>query len=151
MRFLVILGVFILAAALAAAIWFRVVPMPAATWHVEPADVTPPQSPNHDLRLGPRAPVLAAPLAEVAARLDAVARGVGARIIAGDAGAGHVTYVVRSRIMGFPDAVSVRLVPVEGGTRAEMFSRSRYGYSDMGVNAARLDRWIAAIAAQTGP
>jgi uncharacterized protein (DUF1499 family) len=54
-----------------------------------------------------------------------------------------MTYVVRSRIMGFPDAVSIRLVPLADGTRVEVFSRSRYGYSDMGVNAARVARWIA--------
>jgi uncharacterized protein (DUF1499 family) len=27
----------------------------------------------------------------------------------------------------------------------EIFSRARFGYSDMGVNAARVDRWIAAL------
>lgn len=150
MRMVVILIGCGVLAVLAAAIWFRVVPMPAAVWHVEPADVTPPQSPNHDLRRGPGAPVFAAPLPDVAARLDRVARGEGAKIVAGDAAAGHVTYVVRSAIMGFPDAVSIRLRPEAGGTRAEIYSRSRYGYSDLGVNAARLDRWIAALQAPSG-
>lgn len=151
MRISLILSLSILAVAFAAALWFRMVPMPAEAWHVEPADVTPPASPNHDLRLGARAPVFDAPPDIIAMRLDAVATAERAGIIGGDAFTGHVTYVARSRIMGFPDAISVRLVPVPGGTRAEMFSRSRFGYSDMGVNAARLDRWIAAMRAQTGP
>lgn len=140
-----------LAAVLAAAVWFRVVPMPADTWHVEPADVTPPSRPNHDLRVGARAPVLEASPEVAAAMLADVAASEGAVIIAGDPASGHVTYVVRSAVMGFPDAISVRLVPVGDGTRIEMFSRARFGYSDMGVNTARMDRWIAAMRAQTGP
>lgn len=151
MRIFFILGLVGVAAVLAAALWFRMAPMPAEVWHVEPADVTPPASPNYDLRVGVRAPVFDAPLDIIAMRLDAVATAERADIIGGDAFTGHVTYVARSALMGYPDAVSVRLVPVQGGTRVEMFSRSRFGYSDMGVNTARLDRWIAAMRAQTGP
>lgn len=137
--------------ALAAAVWVRLAPMPADVWHVDPAGVTPPARPNYDLRLGARAPVFDAPPAVIAARLDAVASAERAKIIAGDPALGHVTYVARSRIMGFPDAVSVRLVPVAGGTRAEFFSRARFGHSDLGVNQARLDRWVDAIRTQTSP
>jgi uncharacterized protein (DUF1499 family) len=150
MRSIWILGLLGVAAVFAAAVWFRMAPMPAEAWHVEPADVTPPTSPNHDLRVGARAPVFDAPPEVIAVRLDAVATAERADIIGGDPMSGHVTYVARSALMGFPDAISVRLVPVPGGTRVEMFSRSRFGYSDMGVNAARLDRWIVAIRAQSG-
>jgi len=80
----------------------------------------------------------------VAARLDAVAVAEGAQAIAGSAAEGFVTYVVRSTLMGYPDAISVRLTAEGDATRLEIFSRSRFGYSDMGVNAARADRWIAA-------
>jgi uncharacterized protein (DUF1499 family) len=80
----------------------------------------------------------------VAARIDGIATEEGAQLIGGSPAEGHMTYVARSRIMGFPDAISIRLVPVGEGTRMEIFSRSRFGYSDMGVNAARVERWIAA-------
>ena len=148
---LLILSVGAVVVALAAAAWFRMTPMPADVWHVEPAGVTPPSRPNYDLRVGERAPVFDSPPEVFAARLDAVAANERADIIAGDPALGHVTYVARSPIMGVPDAISVRLVPVAGGTRAEFFSRARFGHSDLGVNHARLDRWIAAIRAQTGP
>lgn len=144
MRSLFLLTALALAALIGAAVFFRVVPMPAAAWHVEPGAVTPPASPNFALLTGTGAPVIAADLATVAARIDAQAQSEGARLIAGAPGTGHMTYVVRSRIMGFPDAVSIRLLPQAQATRVEIYSRSRFGYSDMGVNAARLARWVAA-------
>ena len=151
MRGFLILLVLAGSAVLAAALWFRLVPMPADTWHVEPAAVTPPSHLNHDLRVGARAPVFEASPEVAAAMLADVASAEGARIIAGDPASGHVTYVVRSAIMGFPDAISVRLVPDGHGTRMELYSRARFGQSDLGVNTARMDRWIAAMRAQTGP
>jgi uncharacterized protein (DUF1499 family) len=48
--------------------------------------------------------------------------------------------------LGFPDAMSIRLHAEGDMTRVEIFSRSRFGYSDMGVNAARVARWIDAAA-----
>lgn len=134
----------VLVAVIGAAVFFRTVSMPPEVWHVDPARVTPPASPNFELRTGPAAPVFDAEPAVMAARIDAIATAERAQMIAGDLAEGHMTYVARTRLMGFPDAVSVRLVPVEGGTRVEIYSRSRFGYSDMGVNAARVERWIAA-------
>ncbi|MEL6267324.1 MAG: DUF1499 domain-containing protein, partial [Pseudomonadota bacterium] len=61
-------------------------------------------------------------------------------VVAGSAAEGFVTYVQTSRIVGFPDYVSARTV--EGGIA--VWSRSRYGYSDLGVNRARVEDWLAA-------
>jgi len=47
-------------------------------------------------------------------------------------------------MFGWPDYISVRAVAVEGGAALAVWSRSRYGYSDMGVNRARVGRWLAA-------
>jgi uncharacterized protein (DUF1499 family) len=145
MRIILALVVVILVAVLGAAIYFRSVSMPAEVWHVDPAAVTPPQSPNFELRVGQDAPVFDMAADALAARIDAVATAEGARMIGGALAEGQMTYVARTRIMGYPDAVSIRLVPVGEGTRMEIFSRARFGYSDMGVNAARVDRWIAAL------
>lgn len=57
------------------------------------------------------------------------------------------TYVQRSATVGYPDYISVRAVPAEGGASLILFSRSVYGISDRGVNAARVKRWIAALEA----
>lgn len=144
MRTLFILAVILVAAVIGAAVYFRTVPMPAEVWHVDPGIVTPPDSPNFELLAGDGAPVFDATPDVVAARIDAIATADGADLIGGSLAEGEMTYVARSRIMGFPDAISIRLVPVDGGTRMDIFSRSRFGYSDMGVNAARVARWIEA-------
>ena len=144
MRILLILVVVTLAAILGAAVYFRTVAMPPEVWDVDPAGVTPPASPNYALLTGDAAPVFDMAPDVLALRIDAIATAEGAEMIAGDLAAGAMTYVARSRLMGYPDAISVRLVPLAQGTRMEIYSRSRFGYSDMGVNAARVARWIAA-------
>jgi hypothetical protein len=151
MRILIGLVVLLVLAAIAAGIYFRTVSMPPETWHVDPAAATPPDSPNYELRAGDRAPVFDVPADVMAARIDAIATSEGADLIGGSLGEGHMTYVARSRLMGYPDAISVRLTPVTQGTRVEIYSRSRFGYSDMGVNAARVARWIERARAMTGP
>lgn len=144
MRLLLLLLAALGLALLGAAVWFRLAPMPPQVWHVDPAGVTPPGTPNFELRAGDGAPRIPRDMATVAARLAAVAEDDGGRLIAGDLALGHATYVVRSRLMGFPDAVSIRLHPEGEATRVEIFSRSRFGHSDLGVNAARVARWIDA-------
>ncbi|MBF9036158.1 DUF1499 domain-containing protein [Rhodobacterales bacterium HKCCE2091] len=141
----------VVVAVVAVAIRVRTAPMDPARWHADPATAEPPATPNFALLRGSEAPVIAADVPAVAARLDGIARTEGAERLAGNAADGLVTYVVRSRIMGYPDAVSVRLSPVDGGTRVELFSRSRFGRSDLGVNAARVQRWTDALRDRTGP
>jgi len=52
-------------------------------------------------------------------------------------------FVQRSAIMRYPDTISVRFMPVDADhTTLAIYSRSHYGYSDMGVNKARIDLWL---------
>ena len=55
-------------------------------------------------------------------------------------------YVVRSRLMNYPDLVTVQVDP-DGPDRATfiIWSRSVYGYGDLGVNRARANSWIALL------
>ena len=131
-------------ATVALAVYVRQIPMPADRWHVDPAEVTPRASRSYHLLRGAEAPRLSGTPQEVASRLDRFARTERAVPIAGDPDSGHVTYVVRSRLFGFPDAVSVRFYPEGDLTRVEIFSRSGIGDYDWGVNAARVARWIDA-------
>lgn len=99
-----------------------------------------------------RLAVFAAPPDKV---LDAVARVALAEDRTEQVGAGESPlrrdFVQRSALMGYPDLISAQAAPLPPGadgaprTGLAIFSRSVYGYSDMGVNAARLDRWIAAL------
>jgi uncharacterized protein (DUF1499 family) len=56
------------------------------------------------------------------------------------------TYVHRSRLFGFPDYISVRVVELDdGGSAIAVWSRSRYGHSDLGVNRGRVEKLLAAL------
>lgn len=63
----------------------------------------------------------------------------------------QVTYVQRSRLLRFPDLITVRFVPVDD-THATLaiYSRSIYGQGDMGVNRARVEEWLAKLKARVG-
>ena len=129
-----------------AAVAFRVMPVDAARYHIRPALAVPLSTPNFVLMVGDEALVLPRNLADVAADVALKAASDGAVLLAGQPEDGFVTYVYRSRLMGFPDALSLTLDPTdEGGTRVQIFSRSRFGYSDLGVNAARVADWVAAL------
>lgn len=61
----------------------------------------------------------------------------------------RLVFVQRSRIFRFPDTVTVQIFPLSDGTSAlAMYSRSNYGRSDLGVNKARVRRWIGLIDAR---
>ena len=54
-------------------------------------------------------------------------------------------WVVRSRLMNFPDIVVAEVVARPGGAGLWLHSRSLLGWSDMGVNRARVGAWLAAL------
>lgn len=118
-----------------------------AVWHVDPAVAERTGQPN-DFLLAPdgataatpdRTLTLADPNAALGA-LDAVARAAPrTEVVAGSVADGFITYVQRSAVFGFPDYITVKAV--EGGL--VVWSRARFGYSDLGVNRTRIERWLA--------
>lgn len=61
------------------------------------------------------------------------------------------TYVQRSALLGFPDTITVQFLATgPGHSSLAVYSRSRYGYSDLGVNKARIDSWLRELAG-SGP
>lgn len=151
MRTILIIILLLVAAATAAlAVYARTYQMRPEVWHVDPGEGPEPTGGNVFVLRGESAPRLDGSPAEVAARLDRVARAEGARVMAGDPEAGFVTYVARSRLFGYPDAISIRLHEEGEATRVDILSRSAIGESDFGVNEARVRRWIAAAVADGG-
>jgi uncharacterized protein (DUF1499 family) len=60
----------------------------------------------------------------------------------------RLVLVQRSRVFRFPDTVTVQVFPLpDGGSTLAMYSRSNYGRSDLGVNKARVRRWLGLTAA----
>ena len=137
------------------AVAMRLLPDDPAIWHVDPLAAARTGAPN-DYLVAPAgaaaaepdrvSDTYAIPPAELMARLDAVALAEPRTDrIAGGPGELSATYVQRSRLFGFPDYVSVRAVEAPGGSTLAVWSRSRFGHSDLGVNRARVVRWLAAL------
>jgi len=58
-------------------------------------------------------------------------------------------YVQRSAIFRYPDFVSVKFLPLgENQSTLAIYSRSKYGYSDLGVNKKRIDSWLDLLEAE---
>ena len=79
------------------------------------------------------------------ARLDRIIRATPrTTLLAGSPESGMVTYITRSRLWGFPDFTTVEARP----GAIVIHGRLRFGSSDMGVNRARVEGWVAALAAE---
>jgi uncharacterized protein (DUF1499 family) len=133
-------------------IYVRVAPSDPARWHVDPVTAERPAFPGAYLMRpdgGDAAgPVFALPPADLLAALDRVAQATPrVQVLAGSVADGQITYVARSALWGFPDYVSVRAVPVDGGAQLAILSRLRFGHDDMGVNKARVEDWVAQLQA----
>jgi uncharacterized protein (DUF1499 family) len=125
----------------------RLVPSDPAQWQVDVATVEKPASPNNWLlRDGADGPAIALALPPDAAlaRIRAVALATPrTEVLAEDAT--RITFITRSRVMGWPDYTTVEVTPSATGSSVAVFARARFGYSDMGVNRARVQALAAAL------
>lgn len=137
----------IVLAVLGLAAWVRLAPSDPGRWHVDPVAAQPPGAGGWKAGPAPadaEGPVFAAAPEEVLTALDAVADETPrTRRLAGSPEEGRITYVTRSRLWGFPDYTTVAAAQVEGGTQLTVLARLRFGGSDLGVNRARVEDWIA--------
>ncbi|GFE51748.1 hypothetical protein So717_35010 [Roseobacter cerasinus] len=115
--------------------YVRLAPLDPARWH-QPVEAA------QDVDLaGGAVRVIPAPKGTLQA-LDAALQGLPrTRALAGSVQEGHITYVTRSAVFGFPDLTTVE----RRGDEIRMFARLRFGVSDLGVNRKRLERLIAAL------
>ncbi|WP_299875173.1 DUF1499 domain-containing protein [uncultured Sulfitobacter sp.] len=69
------------------------------------------------------------------------------RVLAGSPAEGKITYVTRTKVMGFPDVTTVTLtqIPATGKSTLQIFARLRYGKADLGVNKARVRDWVKRV------
>lgn len=109
--------------------YVRLAPSDPARWHGMTETIAPGDLAGGALR------VVAGDLAALDAIIRATPR---TQVLAGDVAQGMITYVTRSRVFGFPDYTTVR----QDGARLEIHGRLRFGKSDLGVNAARIDGWL---------
>ncbi|WP_412506836.1 DUF1499 domain-containing protein [Roseovarius sp. SYSU LYC5161] len=130
------------------AAYVRLSPSDPDRWH-RFAPPGPPGDSPAEVGFIARRVVAGDPKATMAA-LDSIARQTPrTRVLAGSASEGFVTYVTRSALWGFPDYTTAYLTrndpQAEGATTLTIHARLRFGQSDMGVNAARVRGWLAAL------
>ena len=139
----------VLAAALVLFIRFQ--PPNAEAAHVDPRDLPDPGQ-GGVRRVGVDAPVYeAAPDAVLAALIEIAEAAPRTELLAGSASEGMVTVLTRTPAMSFQDYVTALAEPTGKGTRLHIAARTRYaGASDWGMNRARLEEWLAQLAARLG-
>lgn len=122
-----------------------------ARWHVDPLVADQPQTPNF-FRMLPNegkhlSPVYLLDAETLAQSFDrfALAQPRVERL-AGKPEDLFATYVQRSKTVHFPDYISVKFIDLgDGRSTIAVFSRSRYGKSDLGVNKLRVTNWLASL------
>jgi uncharacterized protein (DUF1499 family) len=78
-------------------------------------------------------------------RVLAVARAKGWTIANADPATGVIEACERSFWFGFTDDIAIRVTPAENGSRVDVRSGARQGRGDLGVNAARVRGFLAAL------
>lgn len=150
MRLALILGSVIVLAAISFAAYLRLVPSDPDIWHVDPRSVERPVIRGSYLLCdcqgdGP-APRFAGSSPDVMAKFDQVVMSSPrVRRMAGTPDTGHVTYIARSFLFGFPDYISVIAYPTGEGTALAIYARLRFGSADMGINQQRVQAWLAEL------
>lgn len=84
-------------------------------------------------------------VADALARSETVLKEQGLSIVSSDLPAGLVEATASSFWFGFKDDVVVRVVATSGGSRVDIRSVSRVGQSDIGANAARIEKFLASF------
>jgi uncharacterized protein (DUF1499 family) len=78
-------------------------------------------------------------------RALATARMKGWEIVASDPQSGRIEATDTTFWFGFKDDVVIRVAPAPDGSRVDVRSLSRVGLSDVGTNAARIRKYLAAL------
>jgi hypothetical protein len=125
---------------------------------VDPTEVRPPDRPNNYLVCPPglcAAPPAAAspeidrPLVEVErVWLEVVNESPRVEQLAHDPTRHLYLFVQRTPLLGFPDLISVRFLARDARSSLAVYSRSVYGYWDLGVNRRRVENWLAGLRAR---
>ena len=119
------------------ALFVRFAPSTTQRWHIPVEGAQNKDGANYALR------VMSADETTMARAHKAMMALPRTTVLAGSPETGAVTYVTRSKLMGYPDYTTIN----QTGHMLKIYARSRFGRSDFGVNAARADRLVAAIEA----
>lgn len=101
---------------------------------------------GHEANPGVRTLAVAAAPAKVAAAAEAEAKAQGWTAVTADPASGVVEATAETFWFGFKDDVAVRVrADASGGSIVDVRSTSRVGLSDIGANAARIQKFLAGL------
>ena len=132
MRMVKILIWLIVIAVLALLVYVRLAPSDPERWHQQI------KATANETRTDGAIRVISAQ-ADTLTKIDRLMLGLPrTQTLAGSVKEGRITYVTRSALMGFPDYTTIE----QDGDRIKISARQRFGKSDLGVNAKRLEGLI---------
>ncbi|GEM_PF-295490 len=135
----------------AAALFVRFAPVSVARWHVDPVTTPVPNTPNFARLLPDSAsrpsPVYGLDIGKLIHEFDrAITSMSRVRRLTDSENGRLVSYEIRSKIMRYPDYLSVRFIELDQDRSTfAVLSRSRFGYGDGGVNRRRLRDLVRAL------
>jgi hypothetical protein len=132
--------VILLLAIVAGLVFIRLAPSDASRWHRPIGEAENTDGEGWSARVVPSTPGL---LSDLHQGMLALPR---TELLAGGVGEGRLTYITRSKWMGFPDYTTIEQ---EDG-QIKLYGRLRFGKSDLGVNGKRLDGLLKRIRAKRG-
>ncbi|WP_170774445.1 DUF1499 domain-containing protein [Ruegeria lacuscaerulensis] len=116
-------------------VYIRLAPSDPAQWHIPLTATADTNMQGGVIRIVETGP-------EGLARLDDIAQATPrTTVLAGSVNEGMITYITRSKVIGFPDYTTVQ----QDGDTLRIHARLRFGRSDFGVNRDRVDEWLAAL------
>lgn len=134
--------------------YIRFAPSDPAVWHADmsvPGYQPRPNAAAFCPRPGdPLAPDMTDPAA-ILTRLDAIALATPRTArVAGSVAEGRITWITRTRLMGYPDYTTAQIMDPGSTPRLCIIGRQRFGEGDGGVNARRVQTWAQALLGSTG-
>ncbi|WP_209596613.1 DUF1499 domain-containing protein [Ruegeria sp. HKCCSP351] len=123
----------VVALVVGAGAYVRLAPSDPARWHVALVSTESQNLPGGVLRVVETGP-------DGLQRLDEIAQTTpGTKVLAGSVSEGMITYITRTKWIGFPDYTTAQ----QDGDTLRIHGRLRFGRKDFGVNRARVDGWLA--------
>jgi uncharacterized protein (DUF1499 family) len=134
--------------------YVRFAPSNPDVWHADPLKASKfrkrnvfIQRPNEGKYPSPEFDMDAASLAKAFDEIILATQGV--ELLAGEKDDLFVTYIARTKTIKYPDYVSIKFIDLgDGRSTFAVFSRARFGSSDLGVNRQRFQHWLTQLNAE---
>lgn len=118
--------------------FIRFAPTDVARWHKPVGDAESTNGAGWSARVIPASSDLLSDLHQGMLALERT------ELVAGSVTDGRLTYITRSKLVGFPDYTTIE----QDGDQIKLYARLRFGRSDLGVNGKRLDGLIESVRAK---